>query len=274
MTYLKALWEFLAQLVAKSPLLVKFSRRVCQFSDNDSNPNMLSNGEFRLLELLASEIGNDKVIIDVGANSGDWSFAVRRAGIDSRIYAFDPMDKNVAKYEALIPTLKNASIKCFGLSDSNCHAEIYVNDDEVKSGHDSLYDMSGIGYRDRTTKKLIQLRTLDSVLPELGISSCVFMKIDVEGHELSVLKGSESFIGGNKFDFIQFEFGHAGKASRIFLYDYVHFFSKFDYRLFVIKPKGIQKLQYSPWIENRYSYGNFLAVSPLVDSHLIEKISL
>jgi FkbM family methyltransferase len=254
--------------------MVKFSRRVCQFYDNDSNPNMFTNGEFRLLKLIAKSLDQNKVILDVGANVGSWSLAVRQAGLTSHIYAFDPLKKNVSQFEALLPQLQKASIHCFGLSDANSQSEFFVNEDAAKSGHDSIYDMHAIGYTDETSKLSIDLRTLDSVVAELGIGFASFMKIDVEGHELRVLKGAESTIRDGKIDFVQFEFGHAAKVSRVFLYDFVSFFSLYNYRLFVIKPKGVELLRYSPWIENRYSYGNFLAISPLVGSDLIERISL
>ena len=59
-------------------------------------------------------------------------------------------------------------------------------------------------------------------------------------------------------DFVQIEFGHAARASRTYLHDIVNLINNFEYTNFVIKPKGFLILNFSAFIENRYSCINLL----------------
>ena len=94
------------------------------------------------------------------------------------------------------------------------------------------------------------------------------MKIDVEGHELFVLKGAKKMLSKSRIDYIQFEYGHAAMAARVMLLDIVNFFQAYGYHIYLIHPKGIKPFMYSPWEENRYNMANFVAVSEVVSYKL------
>ena len=46
-------------------------------------------------------------------------------------------------------------------------------------------------YTKNTAKETVEVRTLDSVLPQLQLRKNVLAKIDVQGYELDVLRGAE-----------------------------------------------------------------------------------
>jgi FkbM family methyltransferase len=144
------------------------------------------------------------------------------------------------------------------LSDKVEKLQFFVNKDPALSGHDSLFDMREIGYQDGVDCIEVQSNTLDELTKRLGISKIDFLKIDVEGNELSVLMGARSLLSQGAIDYIQLEFGHASRAAHVYLHDIVHFVNEFDYTIFVIKPSGFMSLKFSPFTENRYSYINFL----------------
>jgi len=96
------------------------------------------------------------------------------------------------------------------------------------------------------------------LVKRLSIKKINFLKIDVDGNELSVLEGAKSLLSSEKIDFIQIEFGHVSRAAHIYLHDIVNFVNKYYYTIFVIKPTGYMQLGFSPFTENRYSYINFL----------------
>ena len=62
------------------------------------------------------------------------------------------------------------------------------------------------------------------------------MKIDVEGHELDVLKGFGDLIVKTKL--VQFEFGGTNIDTRTFFQDFWYFFTKKNFRIYRISPKG------------------------------------
>jgi len=135
--------------------------------------------------------------LDVGANIGNHSLFF--SSIFDQVIGFEPNPKTYKLLEINTSDVSNISIFNFGLSDTNSEATMYslpinvggstiIKKDEQAPIASSLYK--------------IQLRQLD----DLGIVSKVrLIKIDVEGHELSVLRGSEKVIRENR-PFVLFEY--------------------------------------------------------------------
>lgn len=123
--------------------------------------------------------------------------------------------------------------------------------------------MNEIGYESNTkSTSNVDAVKLDDLLAERKYNSLdlLFIKADVEGNELSMMRGSKKLFEKSKFEFFQFEFGHAEKAARVFLHDIVNYIDQYDYKIFIIKRKGLLPLEFNPFIENRYSMINLLAV--------------
>lgn len=76
--------------------------------------------------------------------------------------------------------------------------KFFVNKDPALSGNDSLFDMRTIGYKKDVESIEVQSNTLDELAKQFSISKIDFLKIDVEGNELSVLKGAKSLLSSGK----------------------------------------------------------------------------
>jgi hypothetical protein len=135
--------------------------------------------------------------------------------------------------------------------------------------------MQTIGYDSDVDCIDVQVNTLDKLAEQLSFSKIDFLKIDVEGNELSVLKGAKNLLSQGAIDFVQIEFGHAARAARVYLHDIFNFISEYEYTFFVIMPKGLMPLDFSPSIENRYSCINFLiarnGILNKLDGHILKK---
>ena len=73
--------------------------------------------------------------------------------------------------------------------------------------------------------RTVQVVRLDEELGPLGISVVDFMKIDVEGHELFVLRGLGELLSQRRVRAFTFEFGAANVNSRTFFrefWDLIH----------------------------------------------------
>src|SRR5258708_1156157 len=65
-----------------------------------------------------------------------------------------------------------------------------------------------------------KMDTIDNFCKINNISNIDFLKIDVEGHELSVLKGAQYMLTNKHIKIIQFEFNSHNVYSRVFLRDF------------------------------------------------------
>jgi len=266
-----------ANFASGSYFLTQFARRVVQVYDNDCNADMEKNGERMLQNLIASTSDGNSVFFDVGANVGDWSAALIKGGYVGRLVAIDPLSKNLSKVREKLTAhnYPNFDLCECAVSDRVENKKFFINTDPALSGHDSLFDMRSIGYKEGVDCVEVKCTTLDELAKQLNISKINFLKIDVEGNELSVLKGAKSLLSQGSIDFIQIEFGHAARAARVYLHDIVQFVNEYNYKIFVIKPTGFLPLDFSPFTENRYSYINFLLARDgalsVLNGHILKK---
>lgn len=250
-----------AHSLPRSKRLLEFCRLyAARFQEPgfENNGDLYTNGEFRLLMELAPRI---EVAFDIGANVGEWTAQLlsKAAGI-SRIYAFEPCSSS---YQALLArafppsvTLTNA-----GLSASPGTAPLYIAGDE--SVLNALYQRKrleeGWGIQPTTTVEEITLETVDRFCRQHDIRSVDFMKIDTEGHEVSVLQGAAESLGKGIFKAIQFEYGGTYIDSGKLLKDIFEIIEPLDYTIFLIVPDGLVAYpRYDQRLEN-FQYKNFVA---------------
>lgn len=274
-----ALARPIAELLSKSYHFTKLARLVVSVYDNDANADMYKNGEFKLLNLISSlsvreESSENCVFVDVGANVGDWSAALIECGYKGRLVAIDPLPRNLEIVRTRLTALdyNNFDLCEYAVSDKSEKAKFFSNKDQSNSGTDSLFDMKKIGYTDEVDCIDVQTTTLDELISKMDISKINFLKIDIEGNELSALRGAQSLLSSGSINFIQIEFGHAARAAGVYLHDIVNFINEYDYNIFVIKPAGLLPLDFSPFTENRYSYINFLMVKNSIQDELKDLI--
>lgn len=133
--------------------------------------------------------------VDVGVNKGD--FALRAASIvgkTGKVLAFEPAPDNCEWIRRSIELNDYANIQLFemALSDSDGFATLFISN---TSGWHSLAEERKAASREAIE---VQTQKLDSVLQESGIDGPVnILKIDVEGAEMSVLRGAEQVLADN-----------------------------------------------------------------------------
>lgn len=130
--------------------------------------------------------------MDIGANVGIFS-VVMGATVESegQIFAFEPMATNVMRLEKNLRknALDNVQIFPVALGASDGQMSLRIATDPAYS---SLHVVQG-GFGSGTDVS-IEVRTLDGIWEELGSPEIAFVKIDVEGAEMDVLRGASSFL--------------------------------------------------------------------------------
>jgi FkbM family methyltransferase len=261
MKYLKnSAINLIASLLSTSRYSYKMAKLIIMKRDNDCNENMLRNGEKKIVDfLIKNNLAN--IIFDVGANVGDYLAIILDHKKPIVIYAFEPGPRNVELLKKRFSSTANVTIVSKALSHKEDTTDFYQHIDPQMSGSDSIYDMHKIGYNYATTKHIVETITLDKYCERNGINHISFIKCDVEGNELAVFMGGHGMLTKGAIDYIQFEYGHAARAARVFLYDIYNLLHGSGYEIFTVKPKGLEKFVYTPLEENKYNMANFFAVS-------------
>lgn len=149
---------------------------------------------------LDAQIQKGDVCVDVGANSADWSsYFSRRVGKTGEIFSFeaDPYYAHATRAACRILLLRNVRFFDFGLSDKEEAVHLNVADEfgVLLSGTQRISQAQGKSPDNRKTTVAIALRRLDSLTSAYpALFKVKFMKIDVEGYELFVLRGSECIL--------------------------------------------------------------------------------
>lgn len=215
------------------------------------------------LKIIKERIGgtHTPVIFDVGANVGDWSAAVLNANRLAQIHAFEPQAALAARLVAGYPgiTVNNAAVGEFA-----GELDLYDYVDHPGSKHASLLkgviDTIHKGVAHATKVPVV---TLDEYCREHRVERIHFLKIDVEGFEISVLRGAKEMIAGGKIDAIQFEFNEMNVAARTFLNDFIEYFGN-AFSVYRILPHGVLPLRANNhWLNEQYTFQNLLAVKSL-----------
>lgn len=154
--------------------------------------------EVNVIHRMIAEYSNpDKVFIDIGAHLGTYSWLL--APHFKHVYSFEP-NKEIYNYLCANIALKRLSDKidtfCIGLSNTHDFLPYFVR----------TIDGGGNGFEvtpdSHTDVRTLEVRPLDSFnIPDnVGL-----IKIDVEGHEKSVIEGSLKLLAKSNYPPILFE---------------------------------------------------------------------
>ena len=143
------------------------------------------------MELLKYLVRRDDLTIDVGGNRGIYAYELWKLG--TKIEVFEP---NPTCFQVLKPWMTNKSdvnIHSVGLSNSEGSANLHIPIDKDGVEHDASASIDNTDF-EQYRDQLVSLRTLDSY----GFKDVSFIKIDVEGHEYSVIGGAEMLLGSSR----------------------------------------------------------------------------
>jgi len=169
----------------------------------------------------------EDTVVDVGAHMGFFTLKVAKAV--KEVFAFEPDPYNFSFLVANIKYNNLSNVRLFNcaLGDRDC-------DGFLKRGEG--YGRTRIS-EDKAGKK-IRIKTLDTVVNELGISPNV-IKIDAEGYEMKVLKGAKSTLVRFKPNIMIAAYHYQNESL-----DVVKYLSELGFKCFVYQvPLTLQKVK-------------------------------
>ena len=201
-------------------------------------------GEKNFIQSISREL---QFSLDIGANVGNYSKLLIEES-NSYIFAFEPLDGAFDNLNKLVIEHPNR-IEAFKLALGDKNVEKNLNFTDEKSEKATfLDDISKLSFYEAASnkKKLVNLVTLDEFMEQKNLfdKEIDLIKIDTEGYELEVLKGSKRLIEINKPKYIQLEFNIHQLFKNHTMYEFSKYLKK--YELFQILPFGNKLLKVNP----------------------------
>jgi FkbM family methyltransferase len=219
-----------------------------------------SSGELAAAKQICADLADETgvILFDVGANVGNYSLMLKKVfGDGAIVHAFEPSRKTFEMLQENLGDAKDIGPHHFGFGAEPAKLRLYSNFDG--SGLASLYqrNLEHINIHMDQSEE-IELTTIDAFCENSGIGRIHFLKMDVEGHELSVLHGASRMLAEGRIDYIQFEFGGCNIDSRTFFQDYFYLL-KDKYAIYRIVQDGLCPIPEYKETYEVFTTTNFLA---------------
>lgn len=248
--------------------VIRAARYVLLRARLDYPNEMTVNGESALQRwMLGLTPDGELHVADVGANVGRWSRSLLAAAsaagraADLRLHAFEP---DAAAYARLERALDGAPAILSAVALSDRHGTAAFHAVAPAAGTNSLHPAPGTA----VTAEDVSTITLDSYAAQAGVARFALVKIDTEGHDLTVLRGARALLAEHRIAVVQFEYNHRWVFARAFLRDAFEFLGDLGYRIGKLTPKGVEFYPgWDPDLET-FAEGNYVACDPAVAGRL------
>lgn len=129
------------------------------------------------------------VALDIGAHHGLYTLlASNRVGRKGKVIAFEPSprERKQLSRNVRLNFCVNVRIQPFALGSERSKTDLYLVDGE----EDGCNSLRPPAVQSKTRVVRVQVVTLDEISSQIGLGKVDFIKLDVEGAELDVLKGA------------------------------------------------------------------------------------
>lgn len=168
-----------------------------------------------LKRFLADYDTSDSIVLDVGANIGQFASLVLQNSNNINVLSFEPNPSAVKSLKKNIGANDRHFLIEKGASSYPATSRMYDYSNESGSGHASLYSevITEVHHSDSVVEIPIELTTIDQEVARLSGKNICLLKIDTEGHEKDVLLGSKIFLGSKPPAAVLIEFNEMNAVS-------------------------------------------------------------
>jgi len=165
-------------------------------ANEDVGDRMYFYGEFEAEDsaCIFDQIREADICVDVGANVGFYTMGFAKRASRGAVHSFEPVPLNyhVLAVNALANGLSNVIVNNCAVGDKIGEVDFCIAGD---SAYSSLVDTGRKAIAEIIKSRII---TLDAYLFEHNLPGIDILKVDVEGAELSVLRGAETLLANPK----------------------------------------------------------------------------
>jgi len=209
------------------------------------------------LNFLPKHVQLSPVVLDVGGCTGSYSEAVLELSPNAQIHTFEPSPKSLDILNEKFHKSEQVKIYPFALGEKNSERILYANSPGSALGSFSKRRLQHINL-EFEHKDSVQVTTLDDWC-ESQLITPNLLKIDVEGHELEVIRGGLKTL--KNISVVQFEFGGCNIDSKTFFQDFWYLFKEFSFSIYRIAKLGAIPIPLYSEEDEYFSTTNFLAIN-------------
>jgi FkbM family methyltransferase len=235
-----------------------FDRGTMAWKNKHYDPAL--NGEAAYLARLAPF--RPRVLMDVGANVGEWALAAAAAMPEATVHAFEIADSTATELRRnAAPFGARIVVNPFGLSDRYGEILLYATP-QSPTAASTVRSAVAVSAADHGITEVLEQTARvvrgDAYLAERGIEHVDLLKVDVEGAEFAVFRGLSEAFAQRRIDVVQFEYGQINLATRDFLADFHTFFAGHGYVVGKLFRDGVAFKPYAIEDED-FVGGNYIA---------------
>jgi FkbM family methyltransferase len=130
-----------------------------------------------------------RAVVDIGAFVGDWTLMARRHFPEARVLMVEPQPDRAEALEALAARLPDARFAPALLGAAAAPSVTFFQNTTASSV------LQEVDNRVSAVPLTLPMTTLDAVIAETGFGRPDFLKLDVQGYELEVLRGGPVALG-------------------------------------------------------------------------------
>lgn len=215
------------------------------------NHDIRTNGETFVLDTLGHDA---QTIFDVGAFRGDWALEAVARCPEATILCFEVATPTRDVLKEAVRFEPRVQVMPTGLADRAGPVRVKYYD--ANPALTSLFDYP---HDDQATWRSETVSTGDDVMADTGCHCIDFLKIDVEGAEMAVLRGFRRALAARAARVIQFEYGYGAVFSHALLRDFYELLEPLGYVVGRLRKGGVDFAAYKLAEENFFG-PNFVAV--------------
>jgi len=145
-----------------------------------------------------------KTVLDIGSNKGQFILLIKKLYKNKIFYSFEPIREILEQQKKFFKDKRNLFFYNIGIGKKYEKKKFYITNRKDSSSFLKV-ERKIKGNEDYRVEeeRIITINSLDKIISEKKLLGPILMKIDVQGFELEVLKGSSSTLKKTKYIIIE-----------------------------------------------------------------------